>query len=163
MRSKSWDTRVAATKAVGGIVDHAEKYDPNDDEGDLKAESNGHGNNGAEVKVEELSINDDQLQLDSLDVESILKKGKPLLGSAGREYDYQFVGMDPAQRLAHQKKTLTSRLGLGTDFIEEEMGDMITSKDVDAPLPTPGGLPKLDTSLSRHNSIIQSSSIAPAF
>lgn len=153
LRSKAWDTRVAATKAVGGIVDHAPTYDPNEDEADVKPESNGHGSNGADVKVEDLSISDDQLQLESLDVASILKKGRPLLGSAGKEYDYQFVGMDPAQRLAHQKKTLTSRLGLGTDFIEDELGDMITSKDVDGPLPTPGGLPKLDTAISRHNSI----------
>jgi len=153
LRSKSWDTRVAATKAIGGIVEHAEKYDPNEDEADLKPETNGHAQNGNEVKIEELSISEDQLQLNSLDVDSILKKGKPLLGSAGREYDYQFVGMDPAQRLAHQKKTLTSRLGLGSDFIEEELGDMITSKDVDTVMPTPGGLPKLDTSSSRQNSI----------
>ena len=29
LRSQSWDTRTAAAKAIGGIVDHAEKYDPN--------------------------------------------------------------------------------------------------------------------------------------
>ncbi|KIW01092.1 uncharacterized protein PV09_07379 [Verruconis gallopava] len=156
LRSKTWDTRVAATKAVGGIVDHAEKYDPNDDDGDLKTEANGHGPDDANFKVEELTINDDQLQLETLDVASILKKGKPLLGSAGKEYDYQFVGMDPSQRLAHQKKTLTSRLGLGSDFIEDELGEMITSKDVDTPMypmPTPGGASKLDTNVSRHNSV----------
>lgn len=153
LRSRSWDTRVAATKAIGGIVDHSEKYDPNEDDGDVNTETNGHANNGADVKVEGLSINDDQLQLDTLDVASILKKGKPLLGSAGKEYDYQFVGMDPTQRLAHQKKTLTSRLGLGSDFIEEDLGDMISSKDFDGPLPTPGGLPRLNTQFSRQNSI----------
>jgi TATA-binding protein-associated factor len=159
LRSKSWDTRAAAAKAIGGIVDHAEKYDPNEDEGDVKSETNGHATNGTtDVKVEDLSINDDQLQLETLDVESILKKGKPLLGSAGKEYDYQFVGMDPTQRLAYQKKTLTARLGLGisSDDVDAEMGDLITSKDVDTPMypmPPPGGISKLDTNVSRHNSI----------
>lgn len=158
LRSKSWETRVAATKAIGGIVDHAERYDPNDDEGDVQTETNGHASNGGDVKVEDLSINDDQLQLETLDVASILSKGKPLLGSAGKEYDYQFVGMDPAQRLAYQKKTLTSRLGLGmgAEFIEAEMAEMITSNDVDTPMypmPTPGSLQKIDTNISRHNSV----------
>ncbi|KAI7103757.1 hypothetical protein KC352_g30255, partial [Hortaea werneckii] len=29
LRSPSWDTRTAAAKAIGGIVEHAEKFDPN--------------------------------------------------------------------------------------------------------------------------------------
>ena len=34
LRSKSWDTRTAAAKAIGGIVSFAEKLDPNADDDD---------------------------------------------------------------------------------------------------------------------------------
>jgi hypothetical protein len=66
LRSKSWETRVAAAKAVGGIVSNAEKFDPNaEDEPieagvkaeDVETETNGHvkaeDSNGAIVKKEE--------------------------------------------------------------------------------------------------------------
>jgi TATA-binding protein-associated factor len=44
LRSGKWETRIAAAKAIGGIVDHAEKFDPNeDDEPITKGESNGNG------------------------------------------------------------------------------------------------------------------------
>jgi TATA-binding protein-associated factor len=154
LRAKSWETRVAAGKAVGGIVENADKFDPNDEDDSCKTESNGNGSNGH--SSDEPPIDEDQLQLQTLDVGSILKKGKPLLGSAGKEYDYQFVGMDPAQRLAYQKKTLTSRLGLGTQYLDEDMGDMISAQDVDT-MPKPPSnipLPKIDTNMSRKNSVM---------
>lgn len=82
---------------------------------------------------------------------SILKYGKPLLGSAGKEYDYQFVGMDPAERLAHQKKSLTARLGLGGEYIEDEL---VTAKDIETPkYPLPHAPAKLQTSLPRRGSM----------
>ena len=84
----------------------------------------------------------------------ILRYGKKLLGSAGKEYDYSLASLDPASRLALQKKTLTSRLGLGGEYLEE---DLITEKDFAATsqpsLPT---APRIDTSagqLSRRGSI----------
>lgn len=84
-------------------------------------------------------------------MKSILKYGKPLLGSAGKEYDYQFVGMDPAERLAHQKKSLTARLGLGGEYIEEEL---VTSKDIETPkYPLPNQPSKLQTNLPRRGSM----------
>ncbi|KAF2837780.1 putative TBP associated factor [Patellaria atrata CBS 101060] len=162
LRSKSWETRTAAAKAIGGIVDNAEKFDPNAEDEPIKSESNGSSTNGSSIKQEEikqeedgvLPPNDDQLQLETLDVNSILIYGKKLLGSAGKEYDYKFAGMDPAERLAHQKKTLTARLGLGGEYMEEEL---VTERDFTA-LPTPSlsksnSLHKLDTSVSRQNSM----------
>lgn len=158
LRSKSWDTRIAAAKAIGGVVENAEKFDPNaDDEQHLKTESNGDGTvtNGLSIKKEDdaLPLSEDQLQLEALDVAAILRKGKPLLGSAGKEYDYKFAGMDPAERLVAQKRTLAARLGLGGEYIEEELvtdKDFATSKYTS--LPTPG-MYRLDTSLSRSDSI----------
>ncbi|EON63494.1 hypothetical protein W97_02722 [Coniosporium apollinis CBS 100218] len=160
LRSKSWDTRVAAAKAIGGIVEHAEKFDPNADDDELfKPEANGHtpnGSNGVAVKDETtngLPLSEDQLQLATLDVASILTHGKKLLGSAGREYDYMMAAMDPATRLDHQKKSLTARLGLGGEYIEQEF---ITEKDFAVPfakqIPQTPGLQRIDTSVGRNNS-----------
>ncbi|KAF2455864.1 SNF2 family DNA-dependent ATPase domain-containing protein [Lineolata rhizophorae] len=166
LRSKSWDTRIAAAKAVGGIVENAEKFDPNaEDPPSIKSEN---GDGGAtfdgsaavksEVKTEDgvaVPPNEEQFTLETLDVALILKQGKKLLGSVGKEYDYMLANLDPAERLAHQKKSLTARLGLGGEYIEE---DLVTEKDFalptpkhSNPMPTPG-LHKLDTSISRTNS-----------
>ena len=145
MRSPSWDTRTAAAKAIGGIVEHAEKYDPN---ATLDPVSD-----DVAVKLEDgaQASGPDQLLLSTLDVESILTYGKELLGSAGKQYDFKLAGLNPSERLAHQKKTLTSRLGLGGEYIEE---DLVTEKDIairSGSFSTPG-LPKLDTDLSKASS-----------
>lgn len=90
------------------------------------------------------------MSLQSLDIESILKHGKPLLGSAGKEYDYKLAAMDPAQRLAHQKKSLTARLGLGGEYTEE---DLVTEMDIALPTPHLQNLPKIDTTLHRSDTL----------
>ena len=51
----------------------------------------------------------------------ILRYGKKLLGSAGKEYDYATAHLDPVQRLAAQKKTLTARLGLAGEYLEDDL------------------------------------------
>lgn len=120
LQSKSWDTRTAAAKAIGGIVSNAEKFDPNADDDETKTEA---------LKVEELQLKaedktpeiDDLLELSALDIKLILSHGKKLLGSAGKEYEYSMAGMTPAQRLVHQKQSLTARLGLGGEYIEDDL------------------------------------------
>ncbi len=157
LRSKSWDTRTAAAKAVGGIVENAEKFDPNAGDEPVKAEDGQAGANGSSVKKDEPDspgTSDDLLQLETLDVSLILTHGKKLLGSAGREYDYKLAAMDPAERLALQKRSLTARLGLGGEYMEE---DLVTESDILVPIskpnvpPTPGM--RLDTTVSRTNSL----------
>ena len=118
LRSRSWDTRIAAAKAVGGIVENAEKFDPNQDDG-TGAIKSGELEDPAAVDVGPLS--DDQLQLETLDISAILNHGKKLLGSAGKQYDYSLAQLDPSARLAYQKKTLTARLGLGGEYTEEDL------------------------------------------
>jgi len=129
LRSPSWDTRTAAAKAIGGIVEHADKYDPNATLNPVKVEAQ-NGGRDPSVKKEDRrpsTSSPDQLQLSHLDVEAILTYGKELLGSAGKQYDFKLAGLHPAERLAHQKKTLTSRLGLGGEYIED---DLVTEKDI---------------------------------
>ncbi|KAK5279346.1 TATA-binding protein-associated factor mot1, partial [Cryomyces antarcticus] len=155
LRSKSWDTRIAAAKALGGIVENAEKFDPNADDPPIKPESASQSNGFTPVKKEEegapLPEGDDLMQLETLDVASILKYGKAMAGSAGKEYDTMLANMDPAARLAHQKKSLTARLGLGGEYIEE---DLVTETDiaVQGTVASTPGLPRLDTSMSRTSS-----------
>ncbi|KAI5243226.1 SNF2 family DNA-dependent ATPase domain-containing protein [Aureobasidium subglaciale] len=158
LRSSSWDTRTAAAKALGGIVEHAQKFDPNEDdvkdENGIKEETKQE--NGSSTPL----TSEDQLQLATLDVEAILTNGKELLGSAGRQYDFKLAGMDPAQRLAHQKKTLTNRLGLGGEYMEDEL---VTETDiaVRTSFPPPA-LPTAESSLSRANSVSESAAVSPS-
>ncbi|KAF2261710.1 hypothetical protein CC78DRAFT_535437 [Lojkania enalia] len=169
LRSKNWETRVAAARAVGGIVSNAEKFDPNAEDEPIKPETNGHIKpedvNGSVVKKEEngdgaLPPNDFQLDLSTLDLRSILKFGKTLLGSAGKEYDYKLAAMDPAERLAHQKKSLTARLGLGGEYIED---DLVTEQDITAQTPGPQtpALSRIDTTVSRSDSITSAACASP--
>ncbi|GLA21254.1 TATA-binding protein-associated factor mot1 [Aspergillus niger] len=133
LKSKSWDTRTAAAKAIGLIVANADTFDPNEEDGETIKKLD---EDDVEIKSEEeqpSSPSDSLLQLETLDLASILKYGKRLLGSAGKEYEYSLAAMDPVSRLQHQKKTLTSRLGLAGEYIEEDLID-----DNDLVLKTPG-------------------------
>lgn len=159
LKAHSWDTRPAAAKAIGGIVSHVDKFDPNADEADLKAESNGFDHD-KDVKIKSAASHSDELlQLDTLDIGSILQYGKKLLGSAGKEYEYSLAGLDAAQRLAYQKQRLTSRLGLGGEYMEE---DLVNANDFAAnsqhKLPPTPGLPRVDTSFKSRQRSISSSS-----
>jgi TATA-binding protein-associated factor len=136
LRSKPWDTRTAAAKAIGLIAANAEPYDPNKDDGlEIKKPED---DEDVEIKAEESSLlSEDLLQLDNLDIASILKYGKKLLGSGGKEYEYLLAGMDPASRLQHQKKTLIARLGLAGEYIES---DLIDENDVSHPRAMSGSI-----------------------
>lgn len=118
LQSKTWDTRIAAAKAIGGILANAPSFDPNEDEADTKTEFK------EEIGLKEEGsspLTDDLLSLDTLDINLILQYGKPLLGSAGQEYEYSLAGLSPAERLARQKKTLHARLGLAGEYIEDDL------------------------------------------
>lgn len=154
LRSPSWDTRTAAAKAIGGIVEHAEKYDPNVTLDGVKSESNDHADAVMKSDNEaQPSSSPEQLQLAALDVEAILTYGKELLGSAGKQYDFKLAGLNAAERLAHQKKTLTARLGLGGEYMED---DLVTEKDIAfraGSFSTNPSLPLLNTDLSKSSTL----------
>ena len=131
---------MAAARAIGGIVENASKFDPNDNDHQIKSERDGSEHkNGARnaALVEEL------LQLDQLDISAILANGKKLLGSGAKENEYALASLDPVDRLTLQKKTLRSRLGLNGKYVEDEsIADAIVTAGL-----TPA-LPKVDTSTS---------------
>lgn len=143
LRSKSWDTRIAAADAIGGIVGNADKFDPNADEESL-------GSDAEPVKKEENGAEDpDLLSLATLDIPSILKHGQKLVGSAGKEYEYSMAGMDPAARLAFHKKNLVKRLGLGGEYTEDDLvSEADFAKDSQHKIAGTPGLPKLETSMN---------------
>ncbi|KIM95090.1 hypothetical protein OIDMADRAFT_184188 [Oidiodendron maius Zn] len=129
LRHKTWETRIAASKALGGIVEHAEKYDPNIDEESAEHEAKkeeGETSIKKEEAVEDTPLAEGQLSLNALDIVAILKYGKELL-RGGKDTEYALALLTPSQRLDHQKKTLAGRLGLLGEYIEDDM-------DIDLPV-----------------------------
>lgn len=68
--------------------------------------------------------NFDRLSFSSFDISQVLQNGKLLLGSAGKEYDLDLSDLDPAERLAIQRKNLSANLGLMTSqFMDGKLLD----------------------------------------
>ncbi|KAF2125919.1 hypothetical protein P153DRAFT_400046 [Dothidotthia symphoricarpi CBS 119687] len=171
LRSKSWETRVAAAKAIGGIVANAEKFDPNaDDEPvklEIKSETNGHvkveNGNGDLPKKEEngecvFPPTDDRLDLATLDVFTVLKFGKQLASTCGKEYEYQLAGLSPAERLAALKKTLNKRLGLEGEYIEAIAPLIDTMVKTPTPATRTLSMPRINTNISRSDTMTSAAS-----
>jgi len=176
LRSKSWDTRVAAAKAIGGIAANAERFDPNAQEepddapatSHGKCETNGHvkpePTNGHGVKKEENADHalllplSDRLDLATLDLSSVLKFGKTLMSSGSREYEYKLAAMSPNQRLEHQKNTLLKRLGFEGEYAEPLSPP---AEALAAQTPGPPRTPcmhRIDTNVARSDAVSTASS-----
>ncbi|KAI5296580.1 TATA-binding protein-associated factor mot1 [Ascosphaera acerosa] len=114
LRSKSWDTRTAAAKAIGGIVGNAAPFDPNaDDEVTCKVED------GDKQSPTPVHASTRLLSLVDLDIPSVLRNGRKLLGSAGDTDDQAYSGSDPLERHSHQKQSLYYRLGLVSSYLND--------------------------------------------
>ncbi|KAJ2852119.1 TATA-binding protein-associated factor mot1 [Coemansia brasiliensis] len=107
---KSWDTRVAAAQAIEAICRQVDEWDPS-------------GND--DVKPQD----QDWLRFSQFNVDSVLKHGKKLLGSAGTEYDDGLQGLDAQARVAAQRAQVKKQLGLGAEFLDE---DLLDDKDLGA-------------------------------
>ncbi len=125
LRHKDWDTRATAAKALGKIIENAPLYDPNEDEDDSIAKQEVPPENGfvkKEEVVEPAFPLEDTFSPATLDVSTILKHGRELLRTGNVDYGLATLSLEPAARLAHQKKTLVGRLGLlGRRFEDEEI------------------------------------------
>ena len=85
------------------------------------------------------------------DLLSVIKNGKCLLGSAGKEYDLDLSNMTPAERLQFQRKNIAERLGLGSQFMEDDLitdQDLSTITDDAKPLPPPAPQPEAEIDMS---------------
>ncbi|KAL8677141.1 MAG: hypothetical protein Q9186_006396 [Xanthomendoza sp. 1 TL-2023] len=138
LRSKSWDTRIAAAKAIGCVVENAARFDPDGLDAHVKAENS--------TDTEPLSL-DALLQLETLDIAAILTYGKKLLGSGGKDHDYALAALEPSERLAHQRKTLNIRLGLEGEYVEEDLLPQRSSTERSQNGSTTPGLPRVNTAV----------------
>ncbi|OAA58384.1 tbp associated factor [Niveomyces insectorum RCEF 264] len=148
LRHRDWETRNTAAKALGKIIEHADVFDPNANDGGWKQEPQ-PGSKEDEVKEKGLIIpkkedstsentlggvdpvkeeaakdvlfaDDELFNLDTLDIDSVLRYGRELL--RGGNPDLALAALEPHDRLSHQKKTLNGRLGLlGRVFEDEEI------------------------------------------
>lgn len=142
LKSKSWDTRTAAAKAIAGIVENADTFDPNGDD-DIKADE--------PVVIETdhavSALTGCQLQLKTLNITAILNNGKKLLGSGGTGLDYAVASMDPATRLELQRRVANITLGLAGEDVDEQINELL--QEMTASSNAARGtrdLPKIDTS-----------------
>ncbi|KAI9276261.1 hypothetical protein BY458DRAFT_554739 [Sporodiniella umbellata] len=129
LRSKAWDTRLAAGQALEAIATNVPTWDPSDDD----------AMNIDEVDGEEQLH---KLAFSQFDLASVLQHGKLLLGSAGKEYDIDFSDMTPQERLELQRRNLKERLGLGSQFMDVDLvddADLDTrvKKEKQTPIPSP--------------------------
>ncbi|CDK25567.1 unnamed protein product [Kuraishia capsulata CBS 1993] len=122
LKSKKWETRVSAAKAFGGIVNHADQWDPNsgqakDEETDVKEEAK---DGLVPVKLEETvaelkdMIKDQDGHLVSFDewnLVDVIQSGRRLLATAVNDYNGKLEdqGMPDSKK---RKTDLSSRLGL---------------------------------------------------
>lgn len=67
----------------------------------------------------------DRLSFSNIDISAVLQNGKLLLGSAGKEYDLDLSDLDPAERLAIQRKNLAANLGIMTTQFMDGMDQWI--------------------------------------
>lgn len=84
LKSKTWESRIAAGEAISAIIQHVPLSSPVDEE------SNGY------------------LSFDSFSLNDVMTQGKPLLGSAGTEFD----SLPPEELAGSQKQRLSKELGL---------------------------------------------------
>jgi TATA-binding protein-associated factor len=108
LRSKSWETRVAAGQAIEAIAANVPEWAPPEE---MKMEDS---NSPPPTNTNDM----DKLSFSTFDLSSVLAHGKLLLGSAGKEYDIDLSDMTPQERLALQRKNLKERLGLGSQFMD---------------------------------------------
>ncbi|KAJ2111390.1 TATA-binding protein-associated factor mot1, partial [Coemansia sp. RSA 922] len=105
--SKSWDTRVAAAQAFDSIAKEVSEWDP-PAEDDVKPT---------------IDDEEDLLTFGQYNVDSVIRNGRLLLGSAGKEYDDGLEGLDAQARMALQRAQMKKRLGIGAQFLDVDLLD----------------------------------------
>ncbi|GJJ70462.1 TATA-binding protein-associated factor [Entomortierella parvispora] len=125
LRSKNWDTRIAAGQALEAIVSNVPQWNPNEDP-DVKSEN---GSSEKPATTEQSKY--DRLAFANFDIAQVIQNGKLLLGSAGKEYDLDLSDLDPAERLALQRKNLATNLGLMTSQFMDV--DLVDESDISTP------------------------------
>ncbi|KAF5725765.1 DNA binding ATP binding nucleic acid bindin isoform 1 [Tripterygium wilfordii] len=134
LRSKNWDTRVAAAHAIGAVAQNVKHTSLSEIFASIESQISEVGVSGS---VEDVVAWPDShtktvsnLTFRSFDVNKVLEFGA-LLASGGQEYDIVTENSkNPRERLARQKQNLRRRLGL--DVCEQfmDVNDMIKDEDL---------------------------------
>eukprot|EP00249_Psilotum_nudum_P027051 c34319_g1_i1 orf=1-864(-) len=135
LRSKNWDTRVAAAQAIGAISENVSHISV---KGLLANTELELGNMGHHINLSDIMAaswkgecnSAISLSFFSFDVQKVLDYGAPLLASGGQEFDVGVDNKTSAERLVRQKQNLRRRLGL--DVCEQfmDVNDMIRDDDL---------------------------------
>lgn len=133
LQSPKWDTRISAAKTIGLIAENC-FFHPDSLNSDADLEE------AVEIKREEgeTGVQGEltALNFDSLDIGTVIQKGTPLLGSAGREYDQAVQQMDNEHRMRMQRVTLRQKIGMEflgdeeTKALFEDSGDSSVKSEV---------------------------------
>nr|XP_026499034.1 TATA-binding protein-associated factor 172 [Vanessa tameamea] len=126
LRSPAWETRIAATQAVGAILSNVPEW---------------HPPLVTVVKEEESEPDDNgRLRCETFDIERVLEHGAHLMGSEGHEYDMDEESLsasDLKESLAKQRQQLNARLGLDVACsLGVDLSGMYTNEDL-CPVKTP--------------------------
>uniref|UniRef100_A0A5B7A9A6 Putative TATA-binding protein-associated factor BTAF1 isoform X2 n=1 Tax=Davidia involucrata TaxID=16924 RepID=A0A5B7A9A6_DAVIN len=134
LRSRNWDTRVAAAHAIGAIAENVKHTSLTELYTCIEKKMSESGISGA---VEDVVAGSDfrpkivsGVSFRSFDINKVLEFGA-LLASGGQEYDIASDSTkNPRERLARQKQNLRRRLGL--DVCEQfmDVNDMIRDEDL---------------------------------
>ncbi|GMQ02497.1 hypothetical protein CsSME_00048698 [Camellia sinensis var. sinensis] len=134
LRSKNWDTRVAAAHAIGAIAGNVKHTTLTELYSCVETKMSEAGISGIVEDVVAWPNFDSKIVVSSsfrsFDINKVLEFGA-LLASGGQEYDIASDNMkNPRERLARQKQNLRRRLGL--DMCEQfmDVNDMIRDEDL---------------------------------
>ncbi|KAH7571607.1 hypothetical protein JRO89_XS04G0098900 [Xanthoceras sorbifolium] len=134
LRSKNWDTRVAAAHAIGAIAQNVKHTSLNELFACVETKMSEAGISGTVEHVVAWpnfhSKTVASVSFRSFDMNKVLEFGA-LLASGGQEYDIAIDNSkNPRERLARQKQNLKRRLGL--DMCEQfmDVNDMIKDEDL---------------------------------
>ncbi|XP_024523098.1 TATA-binding protein-associated factor BTAF1 [Selaginella moellendorffii] len=132
LRSKSWETRVAAAHAIGSIAENVSHVTVR--ELVARAQKNIQRMGCTTLNLENVLTASGEKQpspglaFSRFDVHKVLESGRLLLASGGQEFDVSLDSTKTSvERLAHQKQNLRRRLGLD-EFVD--VNDMIRDEDL---------------------------------
>ncbi|RKP39699.1 SNF2 family N-terminal domain-containing protein [Dimargaris cristalligena] len=140
LRSKQWETRVAAGLALEAIAQHVPEWctrtddddRPSDAEEALSPPPSADGSVGtphaAVTRSPTLTAHHASAwSFNRVDLPVVLAQGHSLLASAGKEYDFDLTDLDPAERMRLQRRRLAQNMGLGMQF---DVGDLVEDADL---------------------------------
>jgi len=107
LRSKSWETRIAASKALAAIASAVHQWDP-------PPPAPGTQHNLT-------PFIEDGLTFDNFDINSVIEKGVTLLASGGKEFDIELEGLEnltPSERMERRRKMVRMVLGDTAAFMD---------------------------------------------